>query len=93
MKLEANSKLSTIVTEMFLRGIKRNISLAVLSQSYFKVGKTIRLSIMHYFIMKRQQIALSHSFDVKLRKIEEMMQPYYQIIMDYNPFTFRKDLL
>ena len=41
MKLEANSKLSTIVTEMFLRGRKRKISLGVLSQSYFKVRKTI----------------------------------------------------
>ena len=71
MRLEANSKLSTIVTEMFLRGRKRKISLGVLSQSYFKVRKTIWLYITHYFIMKRQQIALSHSFDVELIKIEE----------------------
>ena len=69
--MEANSKLSTIVTEMLLRGRKRNISLGVLSQSYFKVPKTIRLYITHYFIMKRQQIPLSHSFDMELRKIEE----------------------
>ena len=41
--MEANKQLSFIVTEMFLRGRKFNISLVVISQSYFKVLKTIRL--------------------------------------------------
>ena len=38
--MEANKKLSPIVTELFLRGRKVNISLVFISQSYFKVPKT-----------------------------------------------------
>ena len=41
--LKANKKLSPIITESFLRGRKLNISLVFISQSYFKVPKTIRL--------------------------------------------------
>ena len=50
--MESNKKLSPIVTELFLKGIKFNISLVFISQSYFKVPKTIRLTETHYFIMK-----------------------------------------
>ena len=39
--IEANKKLSQIVTGLFLRGRRLNISLAFISQSYFKVPKTI----------------------------------------------------
>ena len=37
-------KLSPKITELFLRERKLNISLAFVSQSYFKVPKTIRLN-------------------------------------------------
>ena len=37
--MEANKKLSPIVTELFLRGRKLSISLVVISQSYFKLRK------------------------------------------------------
>ena len=49
---ESNKKLSLIITELFLRGRKLNISLVFVSQSYFKKPKTIRLNATHYFIMK-----------------------------------------
>ena len=39
--LESNKKLTPIVTKLFLRGTKLNISLVFISQSYFKVPKTI----------------------------------------------------
>ena len=42
--MEANKKLSLIVTELFLRGKKLNISLVFVSQSYFKSPKTIKLN-------------------------------------------------
>ena len=42
--MEGNKKLNPIVTESFSRGIKLNISLAFISQSYLKVHKTIRLN-------------------------------------------------
>ena len=50
--MESNKKLCPIVTELFLRGRKLNISLVFISQSCFKVLKTIRLNTTHYFIMK-----------------------------------------
>ena len=50
--MECNKKLSPIVTELFLRGRKLIISLAFISQSYFKVSKTIILNATDYFIMK-----------------------------------------
>ena len=52
--MEANRKLSPIVTDLFLRGIHLNIPLIFISQSYFKVPKTIRLNATHYFIMLYQ---------------------------------------
>ena len=48
----SNKKLNPIVTELFIRGRKLNISLVFITQSYFAVSKNIRLNSMHYFIMK-----------------------------------------
>ena len=65
--MESNKKLSPIVTELFLRGRKINISVVFISQSYFKLPKTIRLNATHYFIMKipnkkeLQQITLDYT--------------------------------
>ena len=50
--MEANKKLSPIVTELFLRRKKLIISLVFISQSYFKLPKTLRLNATHYFIIK-----------------------------------------
>ena len=62
----SNKKINPIVTELFIRGRKQNISLVFVTQSYFAVPKNIRLNSMHYFIMKvsnkreLQQIAFNH---------------------------------
>ena len=50
--IKSNKKLSPKVAELFLRGRKLNIPLVFISQSYFKVPKTIRLNATHYFIIK-----------------------------------------
>ena len=47
-----NKKLNSIVTELFIRGRKLNISLVFITQSYFKVPKDVRLNSTHIFIMK-----------------------------------------
>ena len=47
-----NKILNPIITELFIRGRKLNISLAFITQSHFAVPKDIRLNSMHYFIMK-----------------------------------------
>ena len=62
-----NKNPNSIVTELFIRSRKLNISLIFIMQSYFKVPKDVRLNSTHFFIMKipnkREfpQIALNHS--------------------------------
>ena len=48
----SNKKLNPIVTELFVRGRKLNISLIFITQSYFAVPKNIRVNSTHYFIRK-----------------------------------------
>ena len=48
----SNKKLNSIVTELFIRGRKLNISLVFITQSYSAVAKNIRLNSTHYFIIK-----------------------------------------
>ena len=62
-----NKKLNSIVTELFIRGRKLNISIVFITQSYFKVPKDVRLNSIPFSIMKipnkreTQQITLNHS--------------------------------
>ena len=65
-----NKKLNSVVTELFIRGRKLNISLVFITHSYFSVPKNVRLNITHFFIMKipnkreLQQISINHSSDI-----------------------------
>ena len=43
-----NKKLNLIVTELFIRDRKLNISLVFITQSYFKVPKDVRLNSTHF---------------------------------------------
>ena len=43
-----NKKLNSIVTELFIRGRKLNISLVFITQSYFRVPKDVRLNSTHF---------------------------------------------
>ena len=66
----SNKKLNPIVTDLLVRGRKLNVSLVLITQSYFKVLKDVGLNSTHFFIMKipnkrkLQQIALNHSSDI-----------------------------
>ena len=68
-----NTKLNSIVTELFIRGRKLNISLVFITQSYFKVPKDVRLNTTHFFIAKilnkrdLQQIAINHSSHISTK--------------------------
>ena len=48
----SNKKVNPIVTDLFIRGRKLNISLVFVKQFYFAIPENIRLNITHYFIMK-----------------------------------------
>ena len=71
--MKSNKKLSPIVTELFLRRKKSHFSLVFISQSYFKVPKTIRVNTTHYFIMnisnkkELQQIVSHYSSDIDFK--------------------------
>ena len=49
-----NKKLDIVVTELFIRGRKLNISIAFITQSYFKVPKKLDL-ILHTFYYENFQ--------------------------------------
>ena len=73
-----NKKLNSIVTELFIRGRKLNISLIFITQSYFKVPKDVRNNSTHFLIMKilnkreLMQIAINHSSDINTKDFIEI---------------------
>ena len=104
-----NNKLNPIVTELFIRGRKLNISIVFITQSYFKVPKDVRLNSKHFFIMKipnkreLQQIALNHSSDIDFTDFMKIYKkctakPHSFLVNDTtlpsdDPLRFRKNLL
>ena len=68
-----NKKLNPVVSELFVRDRKLNISNVFITQSYFKMSKDVRLNSIHFFIMKltnereHHQTALNHSSDIDLK--------------------------
>ena len=104
-----NNKLNPIVTELFIRDRKLNVSIAFITQSNFKVPKDVRLNSTHFFIMKipnkreLQQIALNHSSDIDFKDFMNIYkncanEPYSFLVNDTtlpsdNPLRFRKNLL
>ena len=103
-----NKKLDSVVTKLFIRGTKLNISLVFIMQSYFKVPKDVRLNTTHIFIMKipnkreLQQIAINHSSDINTKDFANIYrkctsEPYSFLVNDTtlasnNPLRFRKNL-
>ena len=104
-----NNKLNPIVTELFIRGRKLNISIVFITQSYFKVPKDVRLNSTHFFIMKipnkreLQQIALNHSSNIDFIDFMKICkkctaEPYSFLVNDTtipsdDPLRFGKNLL
>ena len=60
-----NKKINPVVTELFIRGRKLNISIVFITQSYFKVPKDVKLNSTYFFIMKIQK---------KKKKKRELLQ-------------------
>ena len=103
-----NKKLNSIVTELFIRGRKLNISLVSIAQLYFKVPKDVRLNTSHFFIAKipnkreLQQIAINHSSDINTKDFGDIYrkytdEPHSFFVIDTtlpsnNPLRFRKNI-
>ena len=93
---------------MFIRGRTLNISLAFITQLYFKVPKDVRLNTTHFFITKivskreLQQSAVNHSSDINTEDfvniyIKCTAEPYSVFVNDttlalHNPLRFRKNI-
>ena len=103
-----NKKLNSVVTELFIRGRKLNISLVFITQSCFKVPKDVGLNTTHFFIAKipnkreLQQIAINHSSDISTKDFANIYrkctsEPYSFFVNDTtlpsnNLLRFRKNL-
>ena len=103
-----NKKLNPVVSELFIRGRKPNISIVFITQSYFKVPKDVRLNSRHFFIMKilnkreLQQIALNHLSDIDFKDFMKIYkectkEPYSFLVNDTTlqleyPLRFRYNL-
>ena len=103
-----NKKLNSMVTELFIRGGKLDISLVFVTQSYFKVPRDVRLNSRHFFIMKipnkreLQQTAQSRSQYIDFKDFIKIYRkctakPYSILPNDAapasdNPLIFRKNL-
>ena len=101
-----NKKSNSIVTELFIRGRKLNISLVYITRSYFEVSKDVDLNTSHYFIAKipnkreLQQITINHSSDFNTKDFANIYrkctdEPYSFLVNDTtlasnNPLRFRK---
>ena len=87
-------KLKSIITELFIRGRKLNISLVFITQSYFKVPKDVRLNFTHFFIVeipnKRelQQIVLNHSSGISSK---DFIKIYKKTFLTYNKIMIIDD--
>ena len=105
----SNKRLNPVVTELFVRSRKLNISIVFITQSYFKVPKDVRLNSTHLFIKqipyKRelQQVALNHPSDIDFKDFTKIYkkctaEPYFFLVngttlLPDNPLRFKKNLL
>ena len=95
-----NKKLNLVVTELFIRGRKLNISLVFITQSYFKVPKMLDRILLTFLLQKLQQIAINHSADISTKYCINIrrkcnFEPYSFLVnnttlVSDNPLRFRK---
>ena len=102
-----NKRFQAIIKELFIRCRKLNISLFLITQSYFIVPKKVRLNSTHYLIIKihskreLQQIAVNYSADIDYKDFLWIYrnctnEPYSFLAIDTtllpnNPMRFRKN--
>ena len=87
----SNKNPNPIVTELFIRGRRLNISLVFITQSYFAVPKNIRRNSTHYFIMKipkkreLQQNASRHLQEIDFKDFANL---YKNILQNHIFFSY-----
>ena len=103
----SNKKSNPVITELFIKGRKLNISVVFITQSYFTIPKNIRLVSTHYSVTKipnkrkLEQIAFNHSSDIDFQDFMNLYKkctakPYSFLVIDTtlasnNSSCFRKN--
>ena len=92
-----DKKRRSVVTELVIMGRKLNISLVLITQSYFSVPEDFRLNTTHFFLTKTanrrelQQIAISHSSGIDFDKFIRLWRKYTaEQYPSHNPLRFQK---
>ena len=93
--------MSSLVIELLLRDRKLKTSFVLISQSYFKVPKDIRLNVTHSIIMKIpnkrevQQIALNHLSDIEFKHFMKFYKDFSKELFPFlvNDTTLSSDSL
>ena len=104
-----NKQFKAIIKESFIRCRKLNISLVLITQSYFSVPKDVRLNSTHYLIMKinnkreLENTKRSYSADIDYKDFVKIYrkctkESFSFLIIDKtlpasDPLRFRKNLL
>ena len=76
--LISNKELNSVVTELFFRCKKLNISLVFMTQAYFKVPTDVRLNCSSYLLTKiqnkkeLQQVGINNSSDINSKDFIEI---------------------
>ena len=76
--LYASSKLNSVVTELFIRGRKLNITLVFITETYFAIPRNVGLNSTRYFIMKipskseLQQITINCFSNIDLKRVKKV---------------------
>ena len=92
----SNRKSNQIVTEIYTRRIKLNISTVFIGQSYFIIPKDIRLNRTNFSILKTpnnlelQKIAFSHSSDIEF---EDFMVLHWKCYAKVYSFSMNDNAL
>ena len=94
--IEYNKNFKQIITELFYRAPKINVSIVFITQSYFRALKDARLNSMHYIIMKinnkkeLKRIAEEKSGHLDYKDFLKLYnycteEPYYFMTIDARP--------
>ena len=104
----SNKTLQPIVKELFIRCRKLNMSLVLITQSYFSIPRDVKLNSKYYLIMnihskkQLQNFAINHLVDIDYKDFVKIYrectkEPYFLSTNDTtlpasNPLRFRKSL-
>ena len=78
----SNKKLHSVVTDLFIRGQKLNISVVLTTQLNVSVTKDVRRNTTYLFIMRissrgeLKQIAINHSSDIDSDEFKRLYRKY-----------------